>query len=139
MVPPAPKPEIIAPPQPDPPPLMVQRYSFKEAWFSIVDVAAPRSLSIRQIKEVVCDHFAITMQEMESARRTKSIVLPRMVAMYLSKELTGKSLPEIGRRFGGRDHTTVLHSVRTIPVKMKSDEKLAAQVVAVRAALGALL
>ena len=57
--------------------------------------------------------------------RSREVVMPRQIGMYLAKKLTARSLPEIGRRFGGRDHSTVLHAVRKIDEQMKCDEKLA--------------
>jgi chromosomal replication initiator protein len=77
-------------------------------------------VTIDEIQTRVSDHFRIRKAEMTSARRAREVARPRQVAMYLSKQLTPRSLPEIGRRFGGRDHTTVIHAVRQI-------EKLRAQ------------
>jgi len=71
-----------------------------------------RSISIAAVQKVVAQHFGVSVVDMRSARRTASVVVPRQVAMCLAKRLTLRSLPEIGRRFGGRDHTTVLHAVR---------------------------
>ena len=63
-----------------------------------------------------------------SPRRARSIVVPRQVGMYLAKKMTSRSLPEIGRRFGGRDHSTVLHAVSKIDDQIKTDERLAKEV-----------
>ena len=82
--------------------------------------ANQRRISIDEIQTRVSDHYRIRKAEMTSARRAREVARPRQVAMYLSKQLTPRSLPEIGRRFGGRDHTTVIHAVRQI-------EKLRAQ------------
>jgi hypothetical protein len=68
--------------------------------------------SIRDIQNAVCKHYDVTLIDMLSRRRTADIVKPRQLAMYLCKKLTLHSLPQIGRRFGGKDHTTVLHSVQ---------------------------
>lgn len=76
--------------------------------------ASDRKVTIDEIIRKVADHYNIRMTEILSVRRTRSIARPRQVAMYLSKTLTSKSLPEIGRRFGGRDHTTVIHAVKKI-------------------------
>jgi chromosomal replication initiator protein len=65
---------------------------------------------------------------MSSARRARAVARPRQVAMYLSKQLTSRSLPEIGRAFGGRDHTTVMHAVRKIEELVKSDSAFAEDV-----------
>lgn len=71
-------------------------------------------LTVSGIKRVVCKHFAISHNELISERRDHKAVRPRMVAIYLTRELTPHSFPIIGRFFGDRDHTTILHSVRTI-------------------------
>ena len=63
-----------------------------------------------------------------SPRRARTVVVPRQIGMYLAKKLTSRSLPEIGRRFGGRDHSTVLHAVRKIEDQIKTDDKLAREV-----------
>jgi chromosomal replication initiation ATPase DnaA len=68
--------------------------------------------SVESIMKIVCLHFGVSRIDVLSDRRTADIVRPRQIAMYLAKRLTLRSLPEIGRRFGGRDHTTVLHAVR---------------------------
>ena len=71
-------------------------------------------LTIEAIKRVVCKHFEVSHTDLVSGRRDHKVTLPRMIAMYLARELTLATLPVIGRQFGGRDHTTVLHSVRKI-------------------------
>jgi chromosomal replication initiator protein len=73
-----------------------------------------RRISIDEIQTKVSDHYRIRKAEMTSARRAREVARPRQVAMYLAKQMTQRSLPEIGRRFGGRDHTTVIHAVRQI-------------------------
>ena len=73
-----------------------------------------RRVSIEDIQKRVAEHFNIRISDMHSARRARSIARPRQVAMYLAKQLTTRSLPEIGRKFGGRDHTTVMHAVRKV-------------------------
>jgi len=75
------------------------------------------------------------MQDMHSARRARQVARPRQVAMYLCKKLTSRSLPEIGRKFGGRDHTTVMHAVRKIDELMAGDQPFADEVNAVRRVL----
>ena len=77
-------------------------------------------VTIDNIQTLVCKHFKISKNEMLSSRRSRYLVRPRQVAIYLSKILTTKSLPEIGREFSNRDHTTVIHSVKTIE-KLKTD------------------
>jgi chromosomal replication initiator protein len=71
-----------------------------------------RKVTIEEIIRKVADHYNLRMTDLISARRARVIARPRQVAMFLSKMLTSKSLPEIGRRFGGRDHTTVIHAVK---------------------------
>jgi len=76
--------------------------------------ASDRKVTIDEIIRKVADHYNLRMTDLLSTRRTRTIARPRQVAMFLAKTLTSKSLPEIGRRFGGRDHTTVIHAVRKI-------------------------
>tara|TARA_B100001248_G_scaffold129530_1_gene97099 strand:- start:1505 stop:2893 length:1389 start_codon:yes stop_codon:yes gene_type:complete len=71
-------------------------------------------ITIEDIQKKVSEHFSVKMSEMFSARRSKSVVIPRQIAMYLSKELTNLSYPEIGRNFGGKDHTTIIHASKKI-------------------------
>ena len=84
---------------------------------------------IEAIQRAVIQEFpGVTMSDLKSDRRTAKVVHPRQVAMYLAKKVTLRSLPEIGRRFGGRDHTTVLHAVRKIEAKIENDPELAARI-----------
>ena len=76
--------------------------------------ANERHITIEEIQRNVCAHFNIKMTDMSSARRARAVARPRQMAMYLAKMLTSRSLPEIGRKFGNRDHTTVMHAVRKI-------------------------
>jgi chromosomal replication initiator protein len=76
--------------------------------------ANDRRVTIEEIQKRVAEHFNIKLSEMSSARRSRAVARPRQVAMYLAKQLTARSLPEIGRKFGGRDHTTVMHAVRKV-------------------------
>ena len=80
---------------------------------------------IEDIQRVVSQHFGVSKGDLVSARRTRSIVRPRQIAMFLSKTMTPRSLPEIGRRFGGRDHTTVLHAVRKVEELIRTDAQIA--------------
>jgi chromosomal replication initiator protein len=73
-----------------------------------------RKVTIEEIQKQVAEHFNIRISDMHSARRARSVARPRQVAMYLAKQLTSRSLPEIGRKFGGRDHTTVMHAVKKV-------------------------
>ena len=83
-----------------------------------------QTVSIDLIQRRVAETYDLRLGDMTSKRRPANIALPRMVAMYLSRRLTGSSLNEIGEAFGGRDHGTVLHANRTIEERMKSDDKL---------------
>ncbi len=80
-----------------------------------------RRVTIEDIQRRVAEHFNIRITDMHSARRARAIARPRQVAMYLAKQLTARSLPEIGRKFGGRDHTTVMHAVRKVEELRGSD------------------
>ncbi|MDD4615618.1 MAG: chromosomal replication initiator protein DnaA [Alphaproteobacteria bacterium] len=76
--------------------------------------ASERRVTIDEIQKKVAEHYNVRVADMHSARRSRAVARPRQVAMYLAKQLTPRSLPEIGRKFGGRDHTTVIHAVRKI-------------------------
>ena len=76
--------------------------------------SSQKKVNIEEIQKKVSQHFNIKMSDMSSSRRSRTVARPRQVAMYLSKNLTSRSLPEIGRRFGNRDHTTVIHAVRKV-------------------------
>ncbi len=90
--------------------------------------ANDRRISIEDIQKQVAHHYNIKVSDMHSARRSRSVARPRQVAMYLSKKLTSKSLPEIGRKFGGKDHTTVMHAVKRIEELMGSDSEIASDI-----------
>ena len=90
----------------------------------LVNAGEPKRVRIEDIQRVVSRHYNVSRQELVSDRRTRVIVKPRQIAMYLAKTMTPRSFPEIGRRFGGRDHTTVLHAVRKIEELINSDTKL---------------
>ena len=90
--------------------------------------ANERRVTIDEIQKKVAEHFNIKMAEMTSTRRARVVARPRQVAMYLAKQLTPRSLPEIGRKFGGRDHTTVMHAVKKIEELIASDRALAEDV-----------
>ncbi len=83
---------------------------------------------ISDVQREVCAFFELTKKDLLSHRRNKSIVRPRQVGMYLAKILTSRSLPEIGRRFGNRDHTTVLHAIRKVEELMASNLKFSCEV-----------
>jgi chromosomal replication initiator protein len=81
-------------------------------------------ISIERIQELVCERFGVTMDELTGDRRSQNIVYPRQVAMYLSRELTDSSLPKIGKEFGGRDHTTVIHATSKIARLIREDRSV---------------
>jgi len=87
-----------------------------------------RRVTIDEIQRKVAEHFNIKLGEMTSDRRARAVARPRQVAMYLAKQLTTRSLPQIGRKFGGRDHTTVMHAVRKIEELTRTDPSLAEDV-----------
>jgi len=87
--------------------------------------ANDRRVTIDEIQKRVAEHYNIRLADMHSARRARAVARPRQVAMYLCKQLTPRSLPEIGRKFGGRDHTTVMHAVRKIEELRASDRVMA--------------
>ncbi len=83
-----------------------------------------RKITIDEIQKKVVEHYNIKLSDMHSPRRSRSVARPRQVAMYLAKSITTRSLPEIGRKFGGRDHTTVIHAIKTIEEIMVNDPNL---------------
>lgn len=95
----------------------------------------PVRLTIDVIKRATAAHFQIPLAEMTSARRGKQVARPRQVAMYLCKHNTSRNLSEIGRRFGGRDHTTVLHAIRQIERLRAEDPDLDADIKSLEARL----
>jgi chromosomal replication initiator protein len=97
----------------------------EEALRDLVRNREPRRVKIEDIQRIVARHYNVSRADILSARRTATVVRPRQIAMYLAKVLTLRSLPEIGRRFGGRDHTTVLHAVRKIDGLINTDNALA--------------
>jgi hypothetical protein len=98
--------------------------------------AGDYAFSIRDIKQAVSKEFGVTVADLSSPRRQACLVLARQIAMWLCKQLLPlRSYPQIGREFGNRDHTTVLHAVRVAPLKIAADENLAAAVARIRAEL----
>jgi len=90
--------------------------------------ATDRKITIEEIQRKVSEHFNIRLSDMIGPKRTRTIARPRQVAMYLAKQMTTRSLPDIGRRFGGRDHTTIMHGVRVIEEMKLTDHQLAEDV-----------
>jgi chromosomal replication initiator protein len=99
--------------------------------------ASSRQISIDAIQNRVASHYGVRVAEMFSPRRARNIARPRQVAMFLAKNLTSLSYPEIGRQFGGRDHTTVMHAVRTIEGLVNSDQAVAEDVQLLKSLLSA--
>jgi chromosomal replication initiation ATPase DnaA len=98
-------------------------------WMSV----NPQIPPILRIQRAVCSYYGITRVDLISSRRTANLIMPRHIAMYLAKTLTLCSLPEIGRRFGGRDHTTIISAIRKIDDLKLSDGRVASDVAALRA------
>ena len=80
------------------------------------------------IQKTIADHFKMRVQDLKSKNNSKSVAMPRQICMYLCKKLTGASLPHIGREFGDKHHTTVLHSVNKIELLLHQDRELAKQI-----------
>ena len=99
--------------------------------------ASDRKVTIDEIIRKVSDHYNLRMTDILSPRRARTVARPRQVAMFLAKTLTSKSLPEIGRRFGGRDHTTVIHAVKKIEDLKSIDNQIAEDVELLRRMLEA--
>lgn len=107
-------------------PKLVEPKSEYQPWFCIV--SATGEPMIRDIQKAVAEFYGCTLIDLKSHRRTYPIVRYRQIAMAIAKQMTERSLPEIGRAFGGRDHTTVLHAVRKIDRLSASDTKLADEI-----------
>ena len=105
----------------------------------LVDIlrASDRKVSIDEIQRKVAEHYNIRLTDLVGPKRVRTVARPRQVAMYLAKQMTSRSLPEIGRRFGGRDHTTIMHGVRKIEELQTSDRQLAEDVTLLRRLLEA--
>jgi chromosomal replication initiator protein len=97
--------------------------------------AHDRRVTIDEIQRKVAEHYSIRLTDMHSARRARQVARPRQVAMFLAKQLTARSLPEIGRKFGGRDHTTVMHAVRKVEELITEDASFAQDVDVLRRSL----
>ena len=116
-------------PEPPPPPRPLSAEELR-IWKTLAEGLAPppapdlTSILIVDIQRAVCRYFNMGMSDLLSARRAADVVWPRQIAMYISKTLTMRSLPDIGRRFGGRDHTTVLHAVRKVEQLRGEDAKI---------------
>jgi chromosomal replication initiator protein len=99
--------------------------------------ASDRKITVEEIQRKVSDHYNIRLSDLIGPKRLRTFARPRQIAMYLSKQLTSRSLPEIGRRFGGRDHTTVMHGVRRIEELKTTDSQIAEDLELLRRSLEA--
>jgi chromosomal replication initiator protein len=88
----------------------------------------PKRMTVEIVQKTVADHFKLKIADLKSKRRQRAFAHPRQVAMYLARKLTGSSYPEIGEKFGGKDHTTVMHNVRKIEDSLEKDLDLKAHV-----------
>lgn len=100
-----------------------------------IEAVLPEPLSVKKMQQVVCAFYGLSMGDLISPRRTTRIVLPRQICMFIARKLTTKTLPEIGRRFGGKDHTTILHGVRKVEALIQNDPDIAQQVAELMAVL----
>jgi len=98
----------------------------------IIPASTRKPINVERIQVLVADYYNVTLEDMKGKRRDKHIVFPRQVAMFLVREETPSSLPAIGKAFGGRDHTTALHSIEKIANELKEDERLRYEVQAIR-------
>jgi chromosomal replication initiator protein len=98
-------------------------------------VEKSREISVEEIQKTVAAHFNIKVSDLKSAKRIKALVLPRQIAMYLSRQLTSSSYPEIGERFGGKDHSTIIHAIKKIEKQMEEDLQLRTTINAFRSGL----
>jgi len=98
----------------------------------IIPAGTRKPINVDRIQALVADYYNVTLDDMKGKRRDKHIVFPRQVAMYLVREETPSSLPAIGKAFGGRDHTTALHSIEKIANELKEDERLRYEVQSIR-------
>src|SRR5699024_7966199 len=96
-----------------------------EALKDIIPNNRPKKITVKGIQQFIAKKHNITVDEILSKKRTKTIAFPRQIAMYLARELTDLSLPKIGEEFGGRDHTTVIHGHKKITEMMQEDQNIA--------------
>jgi chromosomal replication initiator protein len=102
----------------------------------LVASGEPRRIRIEDILKIVSRHYGVSRNDILSERRHRSVVWPRQIGMYLAKQMTARSLPEIGRRFGNRDHTTVLHAIRKIEGQITSNAQLKDEIEDLKKQLG---
>ncbi|RME38009.1 MAG: chromosomal replication initiator protein DnaA [Deltaproteobacteria bacterium] len=94
-----------------------------------------REISVEEIQKTVAAHYGVKVSDLKSSKRLKALVLPRQVAMYLSRQLTSCSYPDIGDKFGGKDHSTIIHAIRKIEKQMAEDVQLATTIETLKSAL----
>ena len=113
--------------------------TLEKAQDALADIlrATDRKVTVEEIQRKVAEHYNIRLSDLIGPKRVRTIARPRQIAMYLCKSLTSRSLPEIGRRFGGRDHTTIMHGVRRIEELKATDGQIAEDVEMLRRALEA--
>src|SRR5699024_3468299 len=96
-----------------------------DALIDIIPTTRRTGITVKGIQEFISKKYKITVEEILSKKRTKTIAFPRQVAMYLAREMTDLSLPKLGEEFGGRDHTTVIHGHKKIVTEMNKDQNVA--------------
>lgn len=110
--------------------------SAKEVLVDLIRDCDTKLVTIEDIQKKVAAYYEVKVADMISAKRLKQLAVPRQVAMYLTKKIMGLSLPEIGKKFGGRDHTTVLHAVKKIEEMIKDDQELASSIKYLKTLIG---
>jgi hypothetical protein len=119
-----PEPVLVVEPELPSPPVDAAWIKTIEEVF-VADAPGPKGPSVKDIKRCVAVHFNLSLRDLESPRRFAKIVVPRQIAFYLARKLTTRSFPDIGRRFGGKDHTTILHACKLVARRMETDPNLA--------------
>ena len=99
-------------------------YECKRILKDFINSNNSKSINVESIQNLVASHFNLNIQELLSPRRSRSLARPRQIAMYLAKQFTTNSLPDIGRKFSNRDHTTVIHAVKKINELIKNDNEI---------------
>lgn len=131
-------PPVIVEPEPEPipePEPVIALPPPRTPWFRVI--GSPR-VTIRDIQDVVAEFYGTTREMLCAPKRTKALARCRFIAVYLANEMTGKTYPEIGMRFGNRDKATIVHAVDTIREALKTDEQLAGELDMIRCRIGAL-
>jgi chromosomal replication initiator protein len=93
----------------------------EQALKEIFDQRKPKKVTAQLIMDTVCEYYSVSYNELVGATRKREITVPRQIAIYLTRELTGMSLPQIGNEFGGRDHTTVMHSCKLVEAAVREN------------------